>query len=243
MDKAEELAARVKELFRSSPDHPREMIETFLSGELKGHDRETRLEMLQRIRSTLARETSVQSPPCPEDPAILNRLAPLLLGNRLSKEDLCSSEVLEQLSASLNTLFDTLNELIHTVEENLQGRADESATIRTVIASEVSGTAKTRPLHEHLSQIKEAFLVAHTSFQESSTALMQEVLQALSPQALERKSGGGLKFGALKRADLYEIYKNEYENIRIWFETGRFRDRLLHEFEKSCQQKYKHKGK
>jgi hypothetical protein len=243
VDRTDDLAVRVRDMFAASPEAARGRIESLLLQELQDLDPKARLEEARRIRSSLADAPPGSPGPLPEDSGVLGTLMSLLLGNRMPDQDLSSQEFLEQLGHSLNTLFDTLNELVQTVEHNLKGRQDESATIRTVIASEISGKGSARPLHEHLNQIKEAFLVAHKSFQESSAEVMREVLRALSPEKLESKAGGGLKFGALKKAELYDLYKAQYENIVMWFETGRYRDHLLREFEKSCQKDYqKHKG-
>ncbi len=235
MDRAENLAARVREIFQSSPDQPRGRIESFLAQELGDLDSQSRLEVVKAVRLKLASPRPAPESSAVGDQDVLSRLMSLLLGSRISDESLSSPDVLAQLGKSLNVLFDTLNELIQTVEENLKGRPDTSATIRTVIASEVSGAETSRPLHEHLNQIKEAFLVAHKSFLESGSGVMREVLDALSPEKLETKVGGGLKFGALRKAQLFELYKAQYENIVMWFETGRFRDYLVREFEKNCE--------
>jgi len=235
VDKTGDLAIRVRDMFASSPWEARGRIESFLLEELEDLDPLARLEMAKGIRASLAAEPLGSAPRLPEESGVLGTLMSLLLGDRVPDQDMNSQEFLEQLGHSLNTLFDTLNELVQTVEHNLKGRQDESATIRTVIASEVSGKGSARPLHEHLDQIREAFLVAHKSFQESSAEVMREVLRALSPEKLESKAGGGLRFGALKKAELFDLYKAQYENIVMWFETGRYRDHLLREFEKSCQ--------
>jgi len=240
VDKAGDLALRVRDMFESSPRGSRERIESFLLQEMKDLNPQARLEMAEQTRARLAAEPVRKETRLPEDSELLGTLVSLLLGNRITDLDLNSQEVLEQLTHSLNTLFDTLNELIQTVEHNLKGRQDESATIRTVIASEVSGKGSARPLHEHLNQIREAFLVAHKGFQESSTEVMREVLKALSPEKLESKAGKGLRFGTLKKAELFDLYKAQYENIIMWFETGRYRDHLLREFEKSCQRLLSH---
>jgi hypothetical protein len=233
--KAKSLAGEVRKLYRSDPDRAKERIEGFLARELGHLDQEEQLSWLGTIREAVAGALDRPRKQSVEDPEVLDRLLQLLLGERFSAKEMSSPEVLEQLSSSLNRLFDTLNELTQTVEQNLKGRAEASATIRTVIASEMSGTGRSQTLPEHLDQIKEAFLIAHQGFQESGAEIMRQVLAALSPEKLASKAGGGLKFGALKKAELFELYKEQFENVTMWFETGRFRDHLLREFEKSCR--------
>ncbi len=233
--KAERLAVEVSELHAAAPHRAKGRIEALLRRELHNLEPDEQLAWLRTIRAALDAPSDSQQRQSDDNPEVLGRLVKLLLGGRLTPESLSSPKVLDQLSDSLNRLFDTLNELTQTVEQNLKGKAQESATIRTIIASEMSGAGEVQPLPEYLDQIKEAFLIAHKGFQESSSEVMREVLGALSPEKLASKAGGGLKFGALKKAELFELYKEQFENVTMWFETGRFRDHLLREFEKSCR--------
>jgi hypothetical protein len=46
-----------------------------------------------------------------------------------------------------------------------------------------------------------------------------------------------MRFGALRKAELYDIYEQKFEECRIWYETGRFLQDLQRAIEKYCQSK------
>ena len=93
-------------------------------------------------------------------------------------------------------------------------------------------------LQNYLDQIQEAFLVAHKAFQEAAQTKVGEILKELSPDHFEASEGGWLKFGPFRKAELFEIYKEKFQACKSWFESGRFMEELLREFEKTCQKLY-----
>ncbi len=64
---------------------------------------------------------------------MLTRVCSLLLGRRVSMDDPSSSELLEKLADSLNTIFNTLNQLISVINMTFTGEGPPEQTIRQVI--------------------------------------------------------------------------------------------------------------
>ncbi len=71
---------------------------------------------------------------------------------------------------------------------------------------------------------------------------MSEILFDLNPERLEAATSRGLKFGPMRKAELFEIYKEKYQTCQRWFEAGHLVDEVLREFERTCQKIYSEKG-
>jgi hypothetical protein len=50
-----------------------------------------------------------------------------------------------------------------------------------------------------------------------------------------KERGSGLKIGPLRKAEDFDILKEKIERIQRWFESGRFMEDFLREFENNCQ--------
>jgi hypothetical protein len=174
-----------------------------------------------------------------------SRLFSQLVGIPVVREDLSSTELLIKLTPSLTTIFNTLNEIIGVIHTTLLGRKVELETIRRIIGStlEEEELDRSTSLKNYLDQIKRAFFVAHQAFQQAARAKISEMLSELNPDQLEAPAGGGrithgFKFGPLRKAELFESYKEKYQACQRWFESGRMIEELLREFEKICQKIY-----
>lgn len=87
------------------------------------------------------------------------------------------------------------------------------------------------------------FLRTVTTKQPPYEQVKADVLRLLTQSegylnSLEAERGGGLRFGPLRKAELYEIYKEKFSQFKGWFESGSFMEELLREFEKTCQRLY-----
>ena len=169
----------------------------------------------------------------------LSRLVSLLLGNEIFKTDLSSGELTEKLAKSLQTIFDTLNKIISVIQTSLFGETVKFETIRHVIGNNLDKEGGTEPLQNYLDQIKNAFLVSHKAFQQSANAKVKQLLDELDPDRISESAKGGLKFGAFRRAELFDIYKDKFQTCKGWVDSGRFRNEMLREFEKECLKLYK----
>jgi len=152
--------------------------------------------------------------------------------------DLSSNELLEKLALSLNTIFDTMNEMIRTIDTTLLGKKPELETIRHIIGSQLEAETHSDSLQTYLTRIQKAFLISHKAFQEATQIKLGEILKELNPERFESEPMGGFKVGPLRKAELFERYKERFQTIKKWFESGRFKEELLREFEKACQRLY-----
>ncbi len=225
----EELANQIRTVYRSDRSEPEALIEKYLEERFKDLSPGERLDFLER----LSRQFEKRS----ED---FSRIASLLLGKKVSAVDLSSSEVLEKLSNSFNTIFNTVNQIVAGIHATLLGRKAELETIRQIIGSQLSGEegVEVDSLQRYLDQIQKAFLVAHQAFQLAAQAKVSQILNELEPGRIETERGGGLRFGPLRKAEFFEIYKERFLKCKGWFESGSFKEDLMREFEKTCQRLY-----
>jgi hypothetical protein len=231
----ETLANEIRRIYQSDPSSADLLIEAHMKDKLKEFSSVEKLNLLEKL--TLQFE-SLSHPEPGLESKHFSRLFSLLFGERISAVDLSSQELLEKLAHSLNTIFDTLNQIISVINTTLLGKKPELETIRHIIGSDLEGEVKRDSLQNYLAQIQEAFLVAHKAFQEAAHTKVGEILKELSPDHFEASKGGWLKLGPLRKAELFEIYKEKFKACRGWFESGRFMEELLREFEKTCQKLY-----
>ncbi len=234
----ERLTDEIRTLYRSNPHRAERLMEAYLQETLKDLPPEERIALLE----TLIQRLDI-SPAPPGKEAFLqsqefSRLLSLLLGERSSAVDLSSAELLEKLALSLNTIFDTLNEMIRLIDTTLLGKKPELETIRHIIGSQLESEVQSNSLQNYLARIREAFLISHKAFQEAAQIKFGEILKELGPERFESEPIGGFKVGPLRKAELFERYKERFQTFRKWFESGRFKEELLREFEKACQRLY-----
>ena len=167
-----------------------------------------------------------------------NRVASLLLGREIVRSDVSSEEISERLVRSLNTVFDSLNRIVATIHAKLLGEERQEETIRQFIDSEIKGETGNKSLQGYLDQIQQAFLIAHQAFQTASETVIRQFLSELDPEKMMEAAEGRLKFGPLRKAELFELYREQYRRCNGFFESGRVTERLLREFEKTCQRLY-----
>jgi hypothetical protein len=233
----EKLAAEIRTVYESDPKQSEFMIETFLQKKWKEYSPLERLNLLEKLNKQFEDSTpiQVQQGTGAGDPS---RLLSLLLGKRVSVLDLSSEEFLEKLARSLNTVFDTLNQIIGVIHSTLWGKQAEMETIRLILGSNLEGKGQPDSLQNYLDQIKDAFLVSHRAFRLAAHTKVGEVLKEMDPDRIAAEAEGGLEFGPLRKAKLFEIYKEKFLKCKNWHESGRFLEDLLREFEKDCQKLY-----
>ncbi len=238
---AEELSREITSLYRVNPARAEVLVERYLEERLGRLPAEEKIAFLEEFSQ---RFTGTQtSPPMPggSPSEEFHRLFSLLLGHRVSSLDFSLPEFREKFAASLNTVFDTLNQIIAVIQATLLGRKVELETIRQIIGSSLEKEGRAESLQSYLDQIREAFLVAHRAFQQTALARMRAVLGELDPERLEGEGEGGLKFGPFLKADLFDQYKEKFQKCMSWIDSDRFREDLLREFEKTCQKLYRAK--
>ncbi len=236
---ADALADEIRAIYNSDSSRAGSLIETFLEQKLKGLPPGERLAVVDG----LARRFGVSGTGTEQNLSLerkeVSRMFSLLLGKDIPVENLPAGELMEKLSVSLNTVFDTLNRIISVINSTLLGERVELATIRHIIGSGLEREGTPESLQSYLDQIREAFLVAHRAFQQAANIKIGRILDELDPGRISAAAGGGLKFGPLRKAESFEIYKEKFQACKGWFESGRFMEELLREFEKICQKLYK----
>jgi len=234
------LAQGIRTLNRSHPPCLEESMERYLERELRETPLPERLLLLEDLLGKFP-----DNAPLPQGLNLAQgetaRILSLLSGTRIDLSDHSPKEVSEKFAASLNILFDTLNQIIEVIHSNLLGEKPELETIRHVIGTQIEGGGGETSLKAHLDQIQQAFLISHRAFQEATRSVVGEMLAALDPEVLAGSTKSMLNFGPMRKAEIFEIYQGKYQECRKWFDTGRFSEKLLREFEKICQKTYKGK--
>ena len=240
-----EVVEEVRSIYRADPSRAETLIERHLQERLKDLGPAERKEILARLTQAFAGEApaSAASPAAQGiHPEVLSRLFSLFLGERIGTLDLSSAELLERLARSLNTVFEHLNEIVSVIHSTLLGRRSELETIRQIIGTNLQGEGGGTSLEVYLGQIREAFLTSHLAFQQTARTIVEKILRELDPEHLGDEESGGLKFGPLRKAGLFDAYQEKFQKIRQWFNSGRFTEEILREFEKACQNRYAAKG-
>ena len=235
----EALAEELRAIYRSDPLRSGVLMEIFLAQRLKVYDRPRQLLCLQELVDHFGRAGGKDAHRTEGlGSEEFSRLFSLLLGKRISAADLSSTELVEKLAKSLNTVFDTLNQIIGVINGTLLGRQSGDETIRTIIGSNLEGEGGDASLQGYLNRIQKAFLVAHEAFRQAIREKLDEVLAELDPDRIDRSSERGLKFGPLRKAELFDIYVEKFQACRTYHQSGRLLADLTREFEKHCQKAY-----
>lgn len=179
----------------------------------------------------------------PSEGALLDpnfaRLVSLMLGKKMAVNDLSPSELSEKLAAALNTVFDTLNQIVEMIQVNLLGKRTGLETIRQIIGSQIGSGTEDNSLQNYLDQIREAFLIAHKASKMASLAVFEELVAELDPEKIAASGEGRLKFGPLRKAEFFDMYRQKWAICQGWIQSGRVTQEFLKEFEKACQKVYK----
>ncbi|HVN24662.1 MAG TPA: type VI secretion system-associated FHA domain protein [Syntrophorhabdales bacterium] len=233
----EELAEKLRALSRSSASLDAS-IEEYLDDKLRHVGSAERLGLLEKLVTRFDKSSEPKtglSLPSEES----SRLLSLLLGKQISISDLSYEELSEKLAQSLNTVFNTLNQIISVINTTLLGHGAEQETIRQIIGMHIGSGGGDNSLQNYLDQIQEAFLTAHKAFSQATGELIRELLNELDPARIEASLEKSLKFGPLRKAELFDSYKDRFGVVKEGLDSGRLMERFLREFERICQRLYK----
>ena len=240
------IAADLRKLYDEDPSGAQTVVERYLEDYLKTKHSEEKIALIRELVRLF--ESSGVSEKEPEEPEItisplmqserLLKLFSRLFGESLTQVDLSSDEHLDRLTQSLQTIFNSINSIIGVIHSTLLGEHPETETIRHIIGSGVGGRGGMESLQTHLDQIQKAFLIAHRADQDAAANKIRQILDEMSPDKLSEGLEGSLKFGPLKKAELFENYKEKHDACKRWFESGRLMEELLRDFEKNCQKLY-----
>jgi hypothetical protein len=232
------LAHEIRRIYGANPRQAESAIEFFLAHQLAAIPDNEKISILASLTSQFDSSMPKAADARPEtdsEEAVFNGIFSLLLGREVSNANLSPTEIMERLSESLNTIFGTLNRLIQNINTTLLGGTPGEETIRHVIGSQLEGQEPQVSLEEYLGRIDRAFFVSHQAFKQAAHTLVLKMLREIDPEKIAAEAGQSLKFGALKKAEYFGTYETKFSTIKKWFESGRFMEDLLREFENNCQ--------
>jgi hypothetical protein len=235
----ETLTRDLRAIYLSDPPRADVLMETYLEQRLKGYDDARQLASLQELADHFGKAGGGEAPHAEgiggEE---FSRLYSRLLGSRISTAELSSTERVEKLAKSLNTVFDTVNQIIGVINTTLMGRPAAHETIRMIIGSNLQGEQETGSLQGYLNQIQKAFLVAHEAFQQAAREKLGQILDELDPERIASAADLGLKFGPLRKAELFDMYGEKFRACKAYQQSGRLLGDLMRDFERICQKAY-----
>jgi hypothetical protein len=230
---SEQLIAELRTIFARDPDSAQARSRVHLATRLAGLSADAGRQVLLGVQRAL--QPAGNQPPELLDSDIATRVFGLILGRKVTAADLSSEALIERLAHSLNTVFNELNSLVGVINATLSGGAAETElTIRQVIGSHIGSDDQTKPLEDYLGQIRQAFLTTQEAFKKAAHNKVAQILASLDPEKLAAERSGGLKIGPLRKAEDFDLLKSKIDRIQKWFESGRFMEDFLREFEKNC---------
>ncbi|WP_394707229.1 hypothetical protein [uncultured Desulfobacter sp.] len=230
----------VIDLFRNQKDDADISINDFLEKELGTLDLDQRMDLLEELISQFAPHRQPGITPVQEHMAseserhALERVIRLLLGRELTTSDFHSDQLLESLADAINTVFESLNLLISAVNTTLAGKQDSDETIRQVIGYHLEGSEQAQPLEAYIGQIGKAFSGSHEASKKAALTMVSKIMSELSPEKIEKDAGVSI-FTPMRKNKCFDVYRLKFNKIQKWFESGRFMESYLREFEKNCQ--------
>ena len=228
------LANTIRNIYKQNPETASSSIENFLKRELNFSTVTEKQQTMKALADHFQVAAPEQIPSSfPVDDQFLH-FCSILLGRPVESKDLQTDGLQQRLSESLTAIFETLNQLITTINQTLQDDGQTQETIRFFIGEQLNGSLDAKPLKDHLDQIRTAFVTSHTAFKEAMLITVEKILNELDPEALKEKNSGGLGFNPLRKVDGFNQYGKIYKNCRQWFESGRCMEEFLRTFEKQC---------
>jgi hypothetical protein len=231
----DQLAQDIRKIYMLDPSQAENRIEEFLEQSLERLSEDERVAVVDELCYQFEKDNACSLENVAVDQEVLSRIFSFLLGRQVSQAELSSDELLQRLAGSLNTIFDMLNQLIGVINMTFLGQREGVETIRQVIGFHLEGGSASRSLESYLGQINKAFLTAHQAFKLAGEEKVHQILTELDPKRIAANTGGGFKFGPLRKADCFDKYAEKYKAFENYFSSGRFTEELLREFENNCQ--------
>lgn len=224
-----QLADEIRSVYVFNGDQVDKRIEQLLKERLKNLSDSQGLTILKKLISEF--DNTPHS--CADDfileDGIMSQICSLLLGKDVSRTNLSSTELLQRLTECLNTIFDSLDQLIKVINKTLFGEGLGKQGTRTIIGYSPES------LEGHLGQINKAFSIAMRAFEKTIKIKVEQILQAIDPDQISAERDGWLNIPPFQKAENYEIFEEKYREIKKWFESEKFIEDFRREFENNCQ--------
>lgn len=249
----------IRHIYASNQNEADRLIEDYLNETLGQYGEDTKTAYLDKVTAELQckknetpendssysniSESDISAKTLNLDNEVISKLFRLFLGREVYQAGLSPEELLEKLAGSLNTIFDSLNELVQGVNISILGEGDGEATIRHVIGSQMGIDDQFDSIGAYCGKIKQTFLTTQEAFKESAYQKIDQILDELDPEKIKESSGKSLKIGPLKKAENFQILEKKYNRCRKWFESENFMEDFLREFEKNFHKISKQSGR
>ncbi len=233
------LSNEIRQLYHSDPETAAGRIELLLSQRLQSFSNQDKPAIINHLQSCFSSVN--QKPFAGQDgleTEILGKISALLLGSEVIRSELSNGELVERLIQAVNTVFNTLNNLIGVINQTFgEGIGDQTLrqVIRGQLEDKASGQALEQSLENYLGQISQAFLTTNKAFKMAAREKVDQIFRELDPARIAAEKGGGLKFGPLRKAELFNIYEEKYSKFKRWVDSGRFLEELERTFERNCR--------
>jgi hypothetical protein len=232
----ERVKSEIETIYMANPAEAKERIEMHLLQTWALYPPDQRLQLLASLRKSFKPSpNALQNNSTLIDEEFLQRFCRLLLGEDILQEGLSGEQIMIRLSEALNTLFDSVNELVRLINTTLLGRDKGEQTIRHIIGSRLQEETDMVSLQRYLQQIGAAFLSIHHAFGDTARTMTEKILEELDPAGLKEKERNGFSFGPLRKAENFARYEHIFANCKKWFDSGRFMEDFQREFEKKCR--------
>lgn len=228
------LADTIREIHRSDPKNAGNAIESRLTDYCREMTDNEKISFMADLMEAFGTHRKDGNQTQLED-SVLKEVFFLLLGRKIDADAASSQEMMERLSVALNTLFNTLNRIVKNINATLLGSSSGDQTIRRVIGSHMEGDDRREPLEDYLGRIEKAFLISHQAFKQAAHTIVRKLLQEMHPEGIAAGADKSLKFGPMRKAEYFDMYKDKFVVLERWFESGRFMSDLLREFENNCE--------
>ena len=229
------LANEIRQIYCKDKLHAESRIEEFLESSFDGIVSDEKITVLDKLISKFEPADTCKAEEVNVDQEIVIRIFSLLLGKKVTQADLSSTELLQRLADSLNTMFDVMNQLVGVINKTFLGQHEGIETIRQVIGFQLEGENQTQSLENYLGQISKAFLTTQQAFKVAVEKKVKEIMIELDPKRIAASQGSGFKLGRVRKAESFELYATKFEAFKDWIDSGRFMEELLREFENNCQ--------
>jgi hypothetical protein len=230
-----DLASTIKRIYESDPSQSEFLIEAYLGERWKAYPTKSKTRMLEELAEEFGESSDSGSGLGQIEEDILLKLFDLLLGKRVSRSDLSSKELLQKLAQSLNTIFDSLNRLVGAIKTTLFPGATGDETIRRVIGSSLEGKKETVTLESYLGQISQAFSISQEAFKNAAHSTVNKILQELDPGRIQSRDQGRFKITLFSKSRYFDEYERKFVECKKWFDSERFMNEFLREFEHHCR--------
>ena len=232
----EKIEDHIIRIFKEQRTNPDLLVTDYLENELAALDLSDKTKALDKLIELFGPQDhgNKKTDVLPEDDHVLARVIKLLLGREISQVDLSSEELLESLGESINTVFESLNQLISVINTTLVGKQDSDETIRQVIGYHLEGSQNTSTLEKYIGQIGKAFFASQEASKKAAHSKVMQILEELAPEKIEKEADVS-RLSPMRKSKYYEVYELKFKKFEKWFESGRFMESFLREFERNCQ--------